>query len=188
MLVEVVQNPEIILTNRVGAGSVEMNDYRIRPAEPSDGERVAEMAAALSAHEGAPPPPFDAGTFRRFGFGEGRRFEAIIAEDQALAAGPGAAIGYALYNDMFHVGLGTPGLHMIDLFVEPGCRRMGVGRGLIATLARICRERDGTWMTWQSLPSNTEAMAFYDHIKGRRFNAANFELAGEALSATALLG
>jgi hypothetical protein len=37
-------------------------------------------------------------------------------------------------------------------------------------------------MTWQCRPSNVAAMSFYDRIKGRRFNAANFELAGDALA------
>lgn len=161
-----------------------MNGYKIRPAEPSDGERVAEMAAALSAHEGEPPPPFDAAAFRRFGFGEDRRFETILAEAPATEATV-AVVGYALYRDMFHVGMGTPGLHMIDLFVEPAHRGRGAGRGLVAALARICRDRDGTWVTWQCQPRNSEAMVFYERIGGRRFDAANFELAGDALAAMA---
>jgi GNAT superfamily N-acetyltransferase len=161
-----------------------MKGYQIRVAVPSDGERIAEMAAALSAHEGEPPPPFDAAAFRQFGFGAERRFEALIAE----ATGPlglGDVIGYALFCDMFHVGLGTPGLHMLDLFVEPRCRLFGIGKGFVAALARLCQARDGTWMTWQCLPSNVAAMSFYDRIKGRRFNAANFELAGDALAKVA---
>lgn len=159
-----------------------MIGYGIRPARPADAERVAEMAAALSAHEGEPPPPFDAAAFRRFGFGENRRFESIVAAERDQAGGLGEVIGYALYCDMFHVGLGTPGLHMIDLFVEQRCRRLGVALGVMAALARICQKRDGTWITWECLPSNVEALAFYERISGRRFNAANFELAGDALS------
>jgi ribosomal protein S18 acetylase RimI-like enzyme len=158
-----------------------MEGYQIRVAVPSDGERVAEMAAALSAHEGEPPPPFDAAAFRRFGFGAERRFEALIAEVTG-PLGLGDVIGYALFCDMFHVGLGTPGLHMIDLFVEPRCRLVGIGKGIVAALARLCQARDGTWMTWQCLPSNVAAMSFYHRIEGRRFNAANFELAGDALA------
>ena len=165
-----------------------MSGYGVRPARPSDGERVAEMAAALSAHEGEPPPPFDADAFRRFGFGKERRFEALIAEEDDANGGPGGVIGYAIYCDLFHVGLGKPGLHMVDLFIEPRCRRLGAGRGVMAALARICRERDGTWITWQCLPSNLEAMAFYARVSGRRFNAANFELAGDALNTLAAMG
>lgn len=167
-----------------------MKSYVVRPAIPADGERVAEMAAALSAHEGEPPPPFDAEVFRRFGFGPERRFDALVAEitrEPDRGAGqPVEIVGYTLFSNLFHVGLGAPGLHMIDLFVEPKCRRLGIGRGLLAALSRICQARDATWITWQCLPSNAEAMAFYDDIGGRRFNAANFELAGPNLARIAL--
>ena len=162
-----------------------MENINIRPGNPSDGERVAEMAAALSAHEGEPPPPFSAETFRRFGFGEERRFESLVAEIMGGSAQGedrgGELAGYVLFSNLFHVGLGAPGLHMIDLFVEPRFRRLGLGRRMLAALARICREREATWITWQCLPSNAEAMAFYEDIGGRRFNAANFELAGPNL-------
>lgn len=163
-----------------------MKNVKIRPGEPADGERVAEMAAALSAHEGEPAPPFDAAMFRRFGFGPERRFESLVAQasaDTERAGGPdGALVGYLLFSNLFHVGLGAPGLHMIDLFVEPGFRRLGLGRRMLGALAGICRERDATWITWQCLPSNAEAMAFYENIGGRRFKAANFELAGVDLA------
>jgi len=162
-----------------------MKNVEIRPGTPSDGERVAEMAAALSAHEGEPPPPFDAEIFRRFGFGPERRFEPLVAEvfGDASRGGDrgGELVGYVLFSNLFHVGLGAPGLHMIDLFVEPSYRRLGLGRRMLAALAKICVERDATWITWQCLPSNAEAMAFYEDIGGRRFNAANFELAGPNL-------
>lgn len=158
-----------------------MKNVEIRPGTPSDGERVAEMAAALSAHEGEPPPPFDAEVFRRFGFGDGRRFESLVVEVAGEFDRGGGLVGYVLFSNLFHVGLGAPGLHMIDLFVEPSMRRLGLGRRMLAALAKICVERDATWITWQCLPSNAEAMAFYEDVGGRRFNAADFELAGPNL-------
>lgn len=159
-----------------------MNGVNIRAALPSDGERVGEMAVALSAHEGEPPPPFGPEEFRRYGFGAERRFDTFLAEWH------GDVIGYVLYCDSFHVGLGTPGLHMIDLYVEPAHRGSGAGRGLIGALSRVCLERGGTWLTWQCLPSNAVALDFYDRIGARRFAAANFELADDALAAMARVG
>lgn len=156
-----------------------MATYRVRAGRPEDGERVSAMAAALSAHEGEPPPPFSAADFRRYGFGAEKRFDAVIVETG------GRAVGYALFCDSFHVGLGTPGLHMIDLFVERDHRRAGAGRVLVGTLARICRDRGGTWLTWQCQPQNADAMGFYQRIGGRRFGAANFELSGRAFEAAA---
>jgi hypothetical protein len=40
------------------------------------------MTAVLSAHEGEPPTLFDVDSFRLYGFGAERRFDAILAEDQ----------------------------------------------------------------------------------------------------------
>jgi len=137
------------------------------------------MVAALSAHEGEPPSPFDADSFRRYGFGAERRFDLILAEDQ------GQVIGYALSCDSFHIGVGTPGLHMIDLFVEPPRRRSGAGLRLVGALSRICLERGGPWIIWQCQPGNVEVLKFYDRINGRPFAAANFDLAGDALAVIA---
>ena len=159
-----------------------MSGVSIRVARPSDGERVAEMAAALSAHEGEPPPPFGPDVFRRYGFGPGRRFDTLLAEAR------GDVIGYVLFCDSFHIGLGAPGLHMIDLFVETEHRGSGAGRRLVGALSRVCLERGGTWLTWQCLPSNQVALTFYERIGARRFTAANFELSEDALAAMARLG
>ena len=41
----------------------------IRAIRPNDADAVVAMAAALSAHEGKAPPPFDVAAFRRHGFG-----------------------------------------------------------------------------------------------------------------------
>lgn len=153
----------------------------VRAMQPADAERVAEMAAALSAHEGQPPPPFGAAEVLRYGFGAEKRFDGLVAR---LA---GETVGYALYFDSFNVGLGTPGLHMIDLYVEPRARARGVGRALVAAVAAEALRRGGAWVVWQSLPSNALALAFYRRIGGRQYQAADFELAGEALSELAAL-
>src|SRR3546814_17564490 len=70
----------------------------VRPMVPEDASEVARMAAALSAHEGQPPPPFDAGTIMRWGFGPGRRFERLVA------VADGRTAGYQLVPDGFPGG------------------------------------------------------------------------------------
>lgn len=141
-----------------------------RPIRPSDAETIAELAAELSAHEGAPPPPFDAETVRRWAFGADPRFAGTIAERN------GIAVGYALWHDGFHVGRGAPGLFLMDLFVVPSARRRGVGSTLMDAVADVVREREGGWLVWQVHPENKEAMAFYRRIGGRRYSAADFEM------------
>ena len=151
----------------------------IRAIRPNDADAVVAMAAALSAHEGKAPPPFDVAAFRRHGFGARALFDGMIAETG------GKAVGYALFREMFNIDNGRPGLHMMDLFVQPEHRRGGAGRALLAALAARCLAIDGGWITWQCLERNTGAMAFYQAIGGRRFACADFELAGDALGALA---
>lgn len=150
----------------------------VRPITPEDAPDLARMAAALSAHEGAPVPPFDAATVRRWGFGADRRFDGVVA-----TAG-GRTVGYALFHDGFHVGQGAPGLVLMDLYTEPAMRRRGVGRALMAAVADAARRRAGTWVVWQAHPDNPDGLAFYRSIGARRYRAADFELslAGEPAS------
>lgn len=136
----------------------------------ADGPDVARMAAALSAHEGADPPPFDADTVRRWAFGPDRRFDGLVAELT------GRTVGYALFHDGFHVGQGAPGLFLMDLYTDPTVRRRGVGRALMDALTAVARSRGGTWIVWQAHPENREALAFYRAIGGRRYRAMDFEL------------
>jgi len=142
----------------------------VRALAPKDADRVVEMAAGLSAHEGAPPPPFDRGAYLQWGFGAGARFGGLVAEVG------GHPIGYILYHQGFHVGRGAPGLFLMDLFVEAGFRGRGIGRALMAALARYAEAEGETWITWQVHPDNRGAMDFYRSVGARRYRAADFEL------------
>ena len=105
----------------------------VRPMVVGDASEVARMAAALSAHEGAAPPPFDAATIERWAFGPDRRFDGLVA------MADNRHVGYALFHDAFHVGQGAPGLFLMDLYTDPVARRQGVGRALVDAVAAIAR-------------------------------------------------
>ncbi|WP_193171607.1 GNAT family N-acetyltransferase [Nisaea nitritireducens] len=151
-------------------------EFRVRALLEKDAGRVAEMAAALSAHEGMPPPPFGADDVIRYAFGKQKRFDGIVVElDSEL-------IGYTIFIDSFNIGLGTPGLHMLDLYVEDRARGSGAGRALIGAVAAETIARGGSWVVWQSLPTNTVAIEFYHHIGSRQYQAADFELSGITLN------
>lgn len=142
----------------------------VRAMTLEDAPAIARMASALSAHEGVAPPPFDADTVRRWGFGIDRRFDGVVAVlDDRVA-------GYALFHDGFHVGRGAPGLVLMDLYAAPAARRRGAGRAMMAAVAEAARSRGGTWVVWQVHPDNTLGMAFYRAIGARRYRAADFEL------------
>ena len=149
----------------------------IRSMTAEDTPAVVEMAAALSTHEGAPPPPMTAADLRHWAFGARPRLVGLIAEWRSSLA------GYALYHDGFHIGHGRPGTFLMDLFVRPEARRQGIASDLLKAVARATVENEGSWLVWQAHPANVEALAFYKAVGGRRYAAADFELAGAALSA-----
>lgn len=148
---------------------------RIRTMRAQDCDRVVAMIAALSAHEGAPPPPMDARALTRYAFGSDPRFSGLVSDLD------GEIVGYALYHDGFHIGRGRPGSLLMDLFVEPVARRHGIARALLGAVAKATLARGGDWITWQAHPRNAEALAFYEAIGARRYAAADYELAGPAL-------
>lgn len=135
-----------------------MTRMSIREARPEDADNVAKMAAALNAHEGRPPLDFSADDFRRDGFGPKAAFSALVAEER------GAVVGYALFYPGYDVETAARGIHVADLFVDEASRRRGVGRALLATVARRCREAEGKWISWAVVKDNREGHGFYRAI------------------------
>ena len=146
----------------------------IRRARRTDGEAVAAMAAALSAHEGKPHGPFTAARFRREGFGRNAAFTTLVAR-------AGRIVGYALFYAGYDVDTASRGVHLVDRFVTASARRSGVGRALVTAVARECIETGGAWIAWFVQRDNREARAFYRALGARpdddiplEMRAANF--------------
>jgi GNAT superfamily N-acetyltransferase len=72
---------------------------------------------------------------RRDAFGATRRFEVLIAEVDRTPA------GFALFFPNYSTWEGKPGLYIEDIFVEESARGTGVGRRLIAAVAKIAHSR-----------------------------------------------
>ena len=72
--------------------------------------------------------------------------------------------GFALFFHNFSTFLGQRGLYLEDLFVLPEWRGRGLGRMLLAHLARIAVERNCGRMEWSVLDWNEPAMRVYRGI------------------------
>lgn len=72
--------------------------------------------------------------------------------------------GFALFFHTFSTFLGQRGLYLEDLFVLPEWRGRGLGRLLLAHLARIAVERNCGRMEWSVLDWNEPAMRVYRGI------------------------
>ena len=72
--------------------------------------------------------------------------------------------GFALYFFSFSTFLAKPGLYLEDLFVKPTWRKRGIGRGLLAHLARVAVDRGCGRMEWSVLNWNELALRVYQGI------------------------
>jgi GNAT superfamily N-acetyltransferase len=73
----------------------------------------------------------------------------------------GTPVGFALFFHNFSTFLGRPGIYLEDLFVRPEARGHGVGRRLLAWLARTTLERGCARLDWAVLDWNEPAIGFY---------------------------
>jgi GNAT superfamily N-acetyltransferase len=116
-------------------------------------------------------------------FGPRAVAEAIIAR-----AGD-EAIGFAVFFPTFSTFAGRMGMYLEDLYVEPRWRRRGVGRKLLAQVARVASARGCTQMNWSVLDWNELALNFYRKLgaeKVREWEA--YRLAGAAFDRLARKG
>lgn len=89
----------------------------------------------------------------------------LFAEAPALfghvAEAGGEVVGMALWFLNFSTWRGTHGIYLEDLYVRPDQRGSGLGRQLLATLARECVDRGFERLEWVVLDWNEPAIGFY---------------------------
>jgi GNAT superfamily N-acetyltransferase len=76
----------------------------------------------------------------------------------------GVPVGFALFFHNFSTFLGKPGIYLEDLFVRPGARGRGIGKGLLAWLARTALERGCARLDWSVLDWNEPSIRFYHSL------------------------
>ena len=74
------------------------------------------------------------------------------------------AAGFALFFHTYSTFLGRRGLWLEDLFVVPSHRGRGLGRQLLAALARTATERGCGRFEWSVLDWNAPAIRFYESL------------------------
>lgn len=90
--------------------------------------------------------------------------------------------GFAVFFQTFSTFLGVPGMYLEDIFVEPKWRRKGLGRQLLARLARIADERGYGRVEWSVLDWNELAIGFYKALGAKPMDEWTvFRLTGESL-------
>jgi GNAT superfamily N-acetyltransferase len=154
---------------------------QLRSAERGDVSVIAELIRGLARYEKLEDQvEMTEELLATALFGERPYAEVVLAEDG------GRPVGFALFFHNFSTFLGRPGIYLEDLFVLPEHRGSGIGRMLLAHLARLAVERGCGRLEWAVLDWNRDAIGFYERL-GARPNSewTVYRLTGEALSALA---
>lgn len=157
------------------------NPTTIRLAVRADADAIAEMANQLNRFHNNPDDLYSARLIEAEAFDGAPLFSVLVAEcDGALA-------GYAFFQDCFNSEAAARGVWLLDLFVREPARRQGIGRDLLAAVARETVARGGMSLFLAVLSDNQGARAFYTEFGARDGDAdiVELELGGESLTGLA---
>jgi GNAT superfamily N-acetyltransferase len=159
-------------------------EFRIEPATESDVATIFRMIKGLAEYERLSHLVFATEDGLRAAlFGSRPVAEVVIGY-----AGNEPA-GFAVFFPNFSTFLGTPGMYLEDLFVEPRWRRHGLGRRLLKYVASAAAARGCGRLEWAVLDWNEPAIQFYRAIGAQALDEWTvFRLSGEALSRFATRG
>jgi GNAT superfamily N-acetyltransferase len=131
----------------------------LRPATPADVPQILAFIRELAEYEREPHAVLATeADLHRDGFGPAKRFDCLIAEVDAAAA------GFALYFHNYSTWRGHAGIHIEDLYVRPEHRGKGIGKALLTRVATIAVAEGCPRLQWDVLEWNTPAIGFYERI------------------------
>jgi GNAT superfamily N-acetyltransferase len=131
----------------------------IRTARPADATLIFALVCELADYENlrseivATPETLAAALFT-----PEPRLSCDIAEWN------GEPAGFSIWFLNFSTFRGSHGIYVEDLFVRPGFRGNGIGKALMARLARRCVDEGLARFEWAVLDWNVASVAFYRSI------------------------
>jgi GNAT superfamily N-acetyltransferase len=132
---------------------------QIRRARPGEARLVLTLVRELAEYEKllheveATEADIDAALF-----GDTPRLFCEIAEWQS------EPVGFAVWFPNFSTFSGRSGIYLEDLFVRPPQRGKGIGKALLAHLARTCGANGWSRLQWSVLDWNTPSIEFYKSL------------------------
>lgn len=94
----------------------------------------------------------------------------------------GKPVGFALFFHNYSTFLGQSGLYLEDLFIYPEYRGKGLGKIMLAFLAKLALERNCGRLEWACLDWNEPSIGFYKSLGAVPMDEWTvYRLAGHAL-------
>lgn len=151
--------------------------FTIRAARPQDVSDILRLIRALAAYEKLSRAVVaTAPQLRKTLFGRKPAAEVLLAKTGKKI------VGFALFFPNYSTFLGQPGIYLEDLFVEPELRGQGIGKALLAAVAKIAVKRKAGRFEWAVLDWNAPSIKFYKSFGARPLNDWTvFRLTGREL-------
>ena len=150
----------------------------VRPAVPADADEIVAMVRELAEFEREPLANVEArpADILRDCFGDNPRAEVLIGEIDGQVA------GFVLFIRNYSTWLARAGLYVEDLYVRETARGTGLGKNLLAAVARLaiargCRRLDLAVLDWNPARGFYERLGFQEKADWRPYR-----LEGEALA------
>ena len=147
----------------------------IREPTPADAPALIALVRHLTREESGRDSRLTPAHLAEECFGPTPRFRVLLAEHA------GRALGYASFHRSYDTDHAAKGLYLQDLYVEPHVRRQGIGRALLAAVARACQADGGCYLFWNALTNNAAGRAFYRRIGAREEPVVTLTLQPDAL-------
>jgi GNAT superfamily N-acetyltransferase len=154
------------------------DDYTLRDATPADVPAILRCIRGLAEYERlAEQCIATEELLRETLFGPSPAAEVVLVSRGAETA------GFALWFRSYSTFLARPGIYLEDLFVFPAHRGRGLGRRLLARLARTAVERGYGRVEWAVLDWNADAIRFYESLGAVPMaDWTTYRLTGDALA------
>ena len=131
----------------------------IRPATREDVPTLLTLIRELASYEKKRHKAVvTEGDLLRDGFGQPPKFRALMAEWEGRAA------GYASFFYFYSTFQGRPALFLEDLFVLDEFRGKGIGKALLAAVAKLAMDEGCYGLRWEVLDWNQPAIDFYEKL------------------------
>lgn len=129
--------------------------FTLRFAKPEDTALILEFIRELAAYENLLDEVTATEEVLSQSLFERKAAEVIIGEYD------GQPVGFALFFHNFSTFLGRPGIYLEDLFIKPEMRGKGIGKLMLAFLAKLALERNCGRLEWWCLDWNESSIRFY---------------------------
>ena len=142
--------------------------FIVRDGRKEDCIAIESMIKELAVYEKMPNgPEIDHKVLEKDGFGEERLFRTLVSQ----MVDTNQVVGYALYFYKYSTWVGK-GLWMEDLYVKPEFRKLGIGKALVAGVAKKAAQESCDRLEWNCLDWNQTSIDFYKGLGAEDLTAS----------------